>query len=206
MRNESEGEKFFLLRLKLADYTHAHVTISPRAQITSTLADAAMRDDERRLLRLHFPNWQRPATKNLPGWRENSAVYMLWDGRLVGGMYLCAGNEVSEQPAGWGQLHYFFADPDFKAIQSFMHLIDESVRRARVWELEGIYVKTNRPKVARFFKYLNAVPCQIIEADGKAGTATQRGKASGDHKWFRLPLRLAARVNRRIATKLFLKR
>lgn len=201
LRSVKEGEKFFLLRLKLANYTHTHLTVPRNAEITSNLADRAMQDEEHRLLRLHFPNWQRPATKTLPGWREDSAVYLLWDGSLVGGMYICAGNEVSGQPAGWGQLHYFFADPSFKGIHSYMHLIDEAVRRARAWELEGVYIKTDRPKVARLFQYLNAVPCENSEADRTTETNSRRGKAVSPQQWLSATLRAVIRLRRNITAK-----
>lgn len=152
----SQNHKHSVLTLKLSDYKPHARLLPPELKITSAHARLDARSTEERLLRLHFRNWEQVLNGRLPGWREGSSLYLMRGEQLVGGGYLCARNEFRTEDQDWGQLHYFFTDPDFQQIMLYTALLDEAIRRARDWRLEGVFINTRHPKLARRFKRLNA--------------------------------------------------
>jgi len=126
------------------------------AEIAHPSIRAKIRTQEERLLQLYFRNWENAYHGRLPGWRDASPVYMLWNGQLVGGIYLCDRNEFDKNRL-WGQLHYFFVDPRFRGIGLHSLLFQEAVSRARSWGLEGVYINTDRYMLGEVYVRWGAV-------------------------------------------------
>lgn len=135
--------EYAILKLVLSDYIGTIRTMPPEAEVAHPSARAKIRKGEKRLLRLCFPLWERPYYGQLPGWRDDSPIYVLWNRALVGGLYVCDRNEFDADER-WGQLHYFFVEPTFRGKGLHSLLFDEGVRRARAWNLEGVYISTDR--------------------------------------------------------------
>jgi len=173
-----EIDEYVVLKLVLSDYKGTDRPAPPEAEMALPNIRPKIRKDEKRLLRLYFRNWKAPYYGRLPGWREDSPVYMLWNGRLVGGLYVCDQNEFDSSKS-WGQLHYFFIDPRFRGKGLHTLLFSEGVRRARSWGLEGVYINTDRYGLPEVYERWSAVFWRRIPKS----IAYPKHSNMGTHNW-----------------------
>lgn len=138
-----EKDEYVVLKLPLRDYIGTKHIMPPTIAIADASVRHLVRKDEQRLLKMYFRHWQSPYLGHLPGWRSDSAQYVLCNGKLVGGLYLCERNEFTNE-RDWGQLHYFFMEPEFKGQGLHSLLFSEALRRAKSWGLEGVFINTDR--------------------------------------------------------------
>ncbi len=143
--------EYIVLRLLLADYRGTRRPLLPGQEVIHSSSAAKIRNEEARLLKSCFANWNAPYSGQLPGWRRDSGLYMLWDGKLVGGLYLCDRNEFNYGER-WGQLHYFFVDPSYRRRGIHSVLFDEAVRLAKSWGVEGVMINTDRQGLPEVYK------------------------------------------------------
>ena len=106
-------DKYVVLKLPLNIHKGTSNILESDFQIAGVEIREEIRNDEKRLLSLYFDNWHLPFYGKLSGWRNDSPHYILHNGILVSGIYLCDNNEFNEG-YDWGQLHYFYTDPAYK--------------------------------------------------------------------------------------------
>lgn len=138
-----EVDTYTVLTLKLSDYVPSTRELPAGFGLAVAPARAALRTQEKKLLQETFEDWYIPYGGNLPGWRDESPSYMLHDGKLVGGMYLCAGNEFVVDNK-WGQLHYFYVELGFRGKGLHSLLVAQAISTAKSWGLQGVYINTDR--------------------------------------------------------------
>jgi len=153
MTNESrfidEIDKYVVLKLVLSNFRDSKHPFPLDAFFLSEEIPVEIRQKEKQLLHFYFKHWKIPYYRKLPGWRNDSAIYLLWQNQLVCGVYLCDKNEFRNE-LGWGQLHYAYIDPKFKGKKLYSLVFKEAVKRAQSWGLIGIYLNSDRhflPKV-----------------------------------------------------------
>jgi len=170
-------DHYVVLRLRLADYSWSERPEPAGVQVVGAEARRRVRQAEKRLLKSCFKLWRRPYHGNLPGWREQSPLYVLWDGRLAGGLYVCADNEFGEP--GWGQLHYFFVDPQYRGHGLHALLFHRAIALAGEWGLAGVYVVTDRHGLPEVYQRWGAAWCKRVP---KVSTVSPHPNM-GPHNW-----------------------
>ena len=140
-----ELEEYVVLKLSLVDFTGGNRSLPKQFELLKNPSDAEdlIRADEQRLLKLYFRNWQGPFYRQIYGWRVDTPIFILHNGRLIGGVYLCDKNEFDDNPY-WGQLHYAFIDPQLKGQGIYSVIFRDAVERARAWGLQGLYLNSDR--------------------------------------------------------------
>ena len=161
MKFGEELDRYVVLKLHLDQYRGSARALGTGFKIAASGMRESIRKEEKRLLKLYFPNWEAPYFSKLKGWRTDSPVFMLYQGRLVSGLYLCVRNEFDEDRR-WGQLHYFFTDPEFKKRGLHSILLREAIRRAKSWNLQGVIINTDRHFVPEVYERWGAIPCKEI--------------------------------------------
>ena len=139
----AEIDEYVVLKLRLEDYRPGERLLPVGFELADPTIRSSVTDDERRLLQRYFRNWQAAYSGQLKGWRRDSPIYVLRDGRLIGGVYLVAGNEFDDDQK-WGQLHYAFMEPSCKGMGIYRIIFTTAVERARSWGLEGLYLNSDR--------------------------------------------------------------
>ncbi|MEM3434418.1 MAG: GNAT family N-acetyltransferase, partial [Candidatus Methanomethyliaceae archaeon] len=192
-----EINEYIVLKLVLSDYRGTNRPMPPEAEVAHPNIRPKVRKDEKRLLRLYFRNWKAPYYGRLPGWRDDSPVYILWNGQLACGVYLCDKNEF-DNDNGWGQLHYAFVDPRFKGKGLYSLAFKEAVYRAQSWGLKGLYLNSDRHLLPEIYERWGAVFWKKIP---KLFTYTKHSNM-GPHNWlvYKLHDEVLARVLRRYAS------
>lgn len=155
-------DKYMILKLPLDKYKGKTHTLEVGFQITGSEVRGKIREDEKRLLKSYFRNWVAPYYSNLKGWRDESPIYVLCQGKLVSGLYLCDQNEFDEGRS-WGQLHYFFTDPAFKGRGLHSILFREAVDRAKSWNLQGVIINTDRYLLPEVYVKWGAIPWKAVK-------------------------------------------
>jgi len=157
----AEIEQYVVLKLTLAEYKDSERKL-PEGCV---LADAAQRSSasgaERRLLKRYFRNWKAPYRGRLKGWRPDSPLLVLRDGRLIAGVYLVTANEFDADPR-WGQVHYAFMDPSCKGQGIYSALFRAVVQRAREWGLTGLYLNSDRHMLPEVYLRWGAQPWKTL--------------------------------------------
>lgn len=154
-------DEYVVLKLVLADYRASERPFPGGFELADPSMRARMARREKRLLKKYFRRWKGPYHGRLKGWREDSPIHVLQDGRLVGGVYLCAANEFDSDP-DWGQLHYAFMEPSCKGKGVYSRIFRESVERARSWGLEGLYLNSDRHLLPAVYERWGAVYWKTI--------------------------------------------
>lgn len=155
-------DKYVVLKLPLNRYKGTSRTLESDFQIVGSEVREGIRKDEERLLSLYFRHWQAPYHGNLKGWRNDTPVYILYQGTLVSGMYLCDQNEFDEG-INWGQLHYFFTEPAFKKKGLHSILVKQAMDRAKSWNLQGVIINTDRHLLPEVYIRWGAIPWKEIK-------------------------------------------
>lgn len=120
-----------------------------------------MARDEKRLLKSYFRNWKAAFRGHLKGWRSDSPIYVLREGKLIGGIYLVATSEFNDD-GQWGHLHYAFMDPSCKGLGIYRTIFTTAVERARSWGLEGLYLNSDRHLLPEVYERWGAVHWRTI--------------------------------------------
>jgi len=157
-----ELEKYVVLKLALDKYKGTTRTLEAGFQIAGSEVRERIRKDEKRLLKLYFCNWVAPYYGNLKDWRDESPIYVLYQGRLVSGLYLCGQNEFDEEKS-WGQVHYFFTDPAFKGTGLHSILFSKAIDRAKSWNLQGVIISTDRYLLPKVYVEWGAIPWKEVK-------------------------------------------
>lgn len=97
---------------------------------------------EKKNLKRNFKAWKSPFYGRLPGWRQDTPMYVVRGDCLAGGAYVCDENEFGEP--GWGQMHYNYIVPDYRGRGLFSLLFKEVMAKAVAWDLDGIMINTDR--------------------------------------------------------------
>lgn len=155
-------DKYVVLKLPLNQYKVTSRTLESGFQIAGPEVRERIRKDEERLLSLYFKNWRAPYSGNLKGWRNESPIYVLYQGSLVSGIYLCDQNEFNEG-TNWGQLHYFFTEPSFKKKGLHRILVRHAIERAKSWNLKGVIINTDRNLLTEVYMRWGAIPWKEIK-------------------------------------------
>ncbi|MFA5393567.1 MAG: GNAT family N-acetyltransferase [Candidatus Ratteibacteria bacterium] len=142
MKFGDELDKYVILKLPLNKYADTASTLKSGFRIAGPEVRKKIRNEEKKLLKLYFRNWMAPYYGNLNGWKINSPIYILYQEKLVSGLYFCDQNEFGEN--GWGQTHYLFTDPEFKGRGLHRILFKETMRRVKSWGLQGVIINTDR--------------------------------------------------------------
>ena len=156
MEFTDEIDEYIVLKLFLDQYKGTTRSLEAGFQISGVEVRTKIRNQERDFLRANFISWAMPYYGELKGWRENSPIYMLYKGDLVGGVYLCEECEYDE--SHWGQLHYAFMAPNFKGRGIYSILFAEAVRRAKQWNLQGLVLNSDRHMLPEVYIRWGAVP------------------------------------------------
>ncbi len=138
-----ERDAYIILKLPLDRYRGTERPLPDGYRIGPPQLDAKQRQQERALLRENFRNWEGPFSRQTPGWRTDTPVYVLHGEDLAGGLYLCAEHEF-EEGGEWGQLHYFFVARGHKGKGLHSRMVGEAIRRAGQWGMRGVYINTDR--------------------------------------------------------------
>jgi SAM-dependent methyltransferase len=136
-------DEYVVFKLELSSYQGTRRSLPSEARFAPPEIRDEIREDEKRLLQLYFQVWEKPFEGQLPGWREDSPIYLLWNEKLICGVYLCEKNEFNDENF-WGQLHYTFMDPQFRGRGLYSVVFHEAVQRAKIWGLKGLYLNTDR--------------------------------------------------------------
>lgn len=160
MRFADELDEYVVLKLPLSSYKGTTRTLEDGFQIAGPEVRRRVRKDEKRLLKSYFRNWATPYYSKLKGWREDSPIYVLYQGKLVSGLYLCDQNEFEEE--NYGQLHYFFTDPEFRERGLHSILVREAMHRAQLWGLQGVIINTDRYLLPEVYIRWGATPWKKI--------------------------------------------
>lgn len=150
-----------VLRLLLSEYRGAAHALPAGYRFRGPELTLPDRETERRLLAASFRNWQDPYLRRLRGWREDSAIYLLSETTLVGGVYVCARNEFDDDDR-WGQVHYAFLDPSHRGRGLYSAMFEETVRRARRWGLVGVVLNSDRTSLPEIYIRWGAAPWRTI--------------------------------------------
>lgn len=138
-----ETDSYTIIKLKLSHFQPAARTLPDGVTLAPVKEHDRFRPREKRLLRSNFRHWKLPYQGRLPGWRSDSPILAVSGRELIGGLYACDKDEFDD-PGKWGQLHYFFVDPAHRGRGIHSCLIQEAVRRAASWGLDGVYINTDR--------------------------------------------------------------
>lgn len=148
--------KYIVLSLPINHYNGTSHTLESDFQIAGAEVREIIKKDEKRLLRLYFDRWDLPFSGKLNGWRNDSPIYILHNSILVSGIYLCDNNEFNEGN-NWGQLHYFYTDPAYKKKGFHSILVQHAINRAKSWNLQGVFINTDRYLLADVYMRWGAV-------------------------------------------------
>jgi hypothetical protein len=121
---------------------------------------AALRAQERALLRRAFRRWLVPYLGLLPGWRRDSPIYAVEASRLVGALYLCDENEFGLP--GFGQIHYGVTTPGLRGGGRYRAAFSEAVARARAWGLAGLVLNSDRHLLPEVYVRWGAKPYSVV--------------------------------------------
>lgn len=155
-------DKYIVLKLPLSLHKVKSHILKSDFQIAGAEVREKIRNDEKRLLSLYFDNWSLPFYGKLNGWRNDSPVYMMHNGVLVSGVYLCDNNEFDDGN-DWGQLHYFYTEPAYKKIGLHSILVEHAINIAKSWNLRGVLINTDRHLLADVYMRWGAVVWKEIK-------------------------------------------
>ncbi len=155
-------DKYVVLKLPLNRYKGKSRNLEIDYQIVGSEVRERIKKDEKRLLKLYFRQWLAPYSGNLKGWRSDSPIYVLYQQRLVSGIYLCSQNEFNDDTS-WGQLHYFFTEPAFKKKGLHSILVKQAIDRAKSWNLQGVIINTDRHLLTDVYMRWGAIPWKKIQ-------------------------------------------
>jgi len=158
----AEIDEYTILTLNLKDYRGTPRTLPKAYSIVLAGKERAIyRAKEKALLRKYFVAWKKAFHGTLPGFRNDSAIFVTFNNELISGYYLCDQNELGKE--SWGQLHYSFVDPDHggKGIHSV--IFNEAVKRAKEWRLKGLVINTDRLMLPEVYMRWGAVPYKKIK-------------------------------------------
>lgn len=85
MKFFDELDEYVVLKLPLDDFKGATKTLERNFEMAGYEVRGKIRKDERKLLKSFFHNWALPYYGTLNGWREDSPIYALHNGTLIGG-------------------------------------------------------------------------------------------------------------------------
>ena len=176
----AEIEDYVVLKLRLEEYRPGGRPLPEGFELADWTARERVAREEKRLLKSYFRNWKAPLRGRLRGWRQDSPIYVLREGRLVGGVYLVATSEFNDD-GKWGQLHYAFMDPSCKGLGIYRTLFGTAVERARAWGLEGLYLNSDRHLLPEVYERWGAVHWKTISKADRA--AKPKRPRFGSIKW-----------------------
>jgi GNAT superfamily N-acetyltransferase len=154
--------KYIVLSLHVNHYQGTAHTLESDFQIAGSEVREIIKKDEERLLRQYFNRWDLPFSGKLNGWRNDSPIYILHNSVLVSGIYLCDNNEFNEGD-NWGQLHYFYTDQAYKKKGLHSILFQHAINRAKLWNLQGVFINTDRHLLADVYTRWGAMVWKEIK-------------------------------------------
>ncbi|MBI5303624.1 MAG: hypothetical protein HY868_15925 [Chloroflexi bacterium] len=160
-RFTEEVETYTVLILQLDEYKGSARNLPNGFEILSFEKHDLVRAQEKRILQELFDDWAIPYCGKLRGWRVDSPVFVVQGNRLVGGVYLCVGNEFDED-SQQGQLHYAFMDPAFRGQGIYSVIFGGAVKCARVWGLRTLYLNSDRYMLPEVYLRWGAKPYKVI--------------------------------------------
>lgn len=140
-RFTQEVDTYTILTLRLEDYKTSKRQLPAGFKLSGRLDQ--LRTQEKRLLQELFEDWRVPFSNRLPGFREDSPIFVVQGEQLVGGAFVCDKNEFDADPSR-GQLHYAFIDPTFQGMGIYSVIFREAVNRALGWGLQELYLNSDR--------------------------------------------------------------
>jgi GNAT superfamily N-acetyltransferase len=134
---------YTVLILELNNYKPSTRALPDGIIIKDGNVSFSVRKQERKILKRVFDDWQIPFEQKLTGWRDDSPVFALYKGILIGGVYLCDRNMLDGE-INSGQLHYAFMDPKYKGMGIYSVLFREAMKKAKSWGLNRVYLNSDR--------------------------------------------------------------
>ena len=171
----AEIDEYVVLKLLLSEFRDSGRPFPEGFEAADPALKLRLAGQERRLLKRYFRNWKSPYRGRLAGWREDSPLFVVRQGRLVAGVYLCSANEFDDDPA-WGQLHYAFMDPSCQGQGIYSANFRRAVERAASWGLKGLYLNSDRHQLPQVYERWGAVHWKTIKKSEKPHR--KRGLAS----------------------------
>jgi GNAT superfamily N-acetyltransferase len=166
MEFTSVENEYVVLKLSLSDYQPTKHELDDEYVICGSEIRNKIRRPERKFLKQNFENWTSPYYGKMKGWQNDSAIYVLHNGRLVAGVYLCSENEF-DHGERWGQLHYAFMDPAYKGKGIYSVLFQRAVEKAKSWNLEGLILNSDRYLLPDVYIRWGAVPWKTIPKNAR---------------------------------------
>lgn len=142
-RFSEEVDQYVVLILDLNDFHDSARGLPDGFRLLEKQIPKAIREQERKLLREKFEDWEIPFCGRLKGWREDSPIFVLRGNDLIGGVYLCDRNEFDDDTKR-GQVHYMFVRSRWSGRGIYSAMFGEAVRNASSWGLKEIVVNTDR--------------------------------------------------------------
>jgi len=157
-----EIDDYVVLKLSFDQYPGTSRVLGEEYEIAGHEVKSKVYSEEKSLLRSNFITWAKPYFGDLKGWEENSSIYMVYQNKLVGGVYLCSASEYADEE--WGELQYAYVDPEHKGRGIYSILFNEAVKRARQWGLTGFILKTDRDMPIQLYIRWGA---EMVERESK---------------------------------------
>ncbi len=158
----AEVSEYVVLTLRLADYKGTQRQLPAGYDLLSEGSDISQyRAEEKALLQYYFVAWKKPYYGKLPGFSQDSPVFVTCQSRLVAGVYLCTRNELGW--AGWGQMHYAFIHPKHAGKGIYSVMFREAAERAQRMNLEGLVLNSDRYMLPEVYERWGAVPFRKVK-------------------------------------------
>jgi GNAT superfamily N-acetyltransferase len=136
MSSSEKFNHFFVLKIPVERYRESPRTMEEGFWVAGSEVKPKIQKAEKRLLKSLYRNWKLPYFGKIIGWREDSPIYILYNGQLAGAVYVCDQNQFGED--NWGELHYAFMEPSFKNKGLYSIMFREAVFKTRRWGLKGM--------------------------------------------------------------------
>ena len=165
-RFTEEVDFYTVVILNLVDFKPSQRKLPDGITISGSEIRNSIRKQEKKILQRTFDDWYIPYEGKLVGWRSASPIYAMHGERLIGGIYLCERNMFDDRP-NFGQLHYFFMDPEYRGIGVHSILFTKAVELAHFWGLSCIYVNSDRYILPDVYIRWGAQPYKTISKSSR---------------------------------------
>lgn len=148
-------DTYEILILALDNYKESQRQLPKSMEMASLDQMDSLREKEKSILRKTFEDWPIPYCGALPGFRQDSRLFVLSESNIVGGVYLCDKHEFDTN-TNYGQLHYAFVAPQYKGLGIYSVIFREVIIKAREWGLSHLYLNSDRHMLPEVYLHWGA--------------------------------------------------